>query len=67
MAHEIQGDCVSCGECVPVCPEGAITEKRMTFEINASLCTDCEACVDICPVDCIQATTEDCKKDSPSR
>ena len=64
MAHEIQGSCVSCGECVPVCPEGAISEKRMTFEINATLCTDCESCVDICPVDCIEATPGDCKTNS---
>lgn len=58
MALQIQFDlCTACGDCVPVCPENAIFEHRLAFEILPARCTECEGkadkayCLSICPVD----------------
>ncbi len=50
MAYHILEDCISCGVCMPECPEGAITEGS-PYIIDSKLCTECGACAEVCPVD----------------
>ena len=53
----VDAECISCGDCVPVCPTQSISERKIVFEIDPKTCTECEGdhdepqCVDICPVD----------------
>ena len=53
----VDAECISCGDCVPVCPTQSITESKIVFVIDPKTCTECEGeydepqCVDICPVD----------------
>ncbi len=59
MALMITDDCINCAVCEPECPNEAIFEGEVIFEINPDLCTECVGhfdepqCVAICPVDCI--------------
>jgi ferredoxin len=41
-------ECVACGACVDVCPEGAIAVEDVAV-IDVKKCLDCGACVDECP------------------
>ncbi len=43
----ISENCVACGACVDVCPNGAITVDDVAV-IDSSKCTECGACVDEC-------------------
>lgn len=62
MAMYISSDeCISCGDCAPVCPTGAISEGKIVFQIDPDVCTECEddfdepQCVEICEIPgCIQ-------------
>ncbi len=56
MAYHIIEDCVSCGACLPECPEGAISEGE-PYTIDPALCTECGACAEVCPVDACQPAT----------
>jgi NAD-dependent dihydropyrimidine dehydrogenase PreA subunit len=47
--------CVSCGICVDVCPEGAITES-VTVLVDLQKCTGCGLCIDECPNEAISLT-----------
>tara|TARA_Y100000031_G_C8242947_1_gene396598 strand:+ start:707 stop:1660 length:954 start_codon:yes stop_codon:yes gene_type:complete len=40
--------CIDCGECIKVCPEGAISNSN-PYYIDRSLCTLCFECVEVCP------------------
>ncbi len=58
MALRINFDlCTACGDCAPVCPEDAILEHRLVFEILPERCTECEGeadtahCLSVCPID----------------
>jgi len=59
MALKITDECINCDVCEPVCPNLAIYQGEMIYEINPDLCTECvghfgEAqCVSVCPVNCI--------------
>ena len=56
MAKRInQSRCIQCGECLPVCPNGGISEVEGNFVIAPLLCTECCAvavptsCEQVCP------------------
>ncbi|MHB9863745.1 DUF362 domain-containing protein [Streptomyces sp. YIM S03343] len=49
------GFCTGCGDCVPVCPEKAITGgEGLIHVISTDQCTNCLACVPACSVDAIR-------------
>ncbi len=46
--------CMSCGECLEVCPAQAITETASgQYEIQPALCTACGMCAETCPAQAI--------------
>ncbi len=59
MALLITDDCINCDVCEPECPNEAIYQGELIYEINPSLCTECVGhfgepqCQEVCPVDCI--------------
>ncbi len=59
MALFITDQCINCDVCEPECPNDAIYQGELIYEIEADRCTECighfdeEQCVVICPVDCI--------------
>ena len=59
MALYITDQCINCDVCEPECPNDAIYQGEIIYEIETDLCTECighfdkEQCVVICPVDCI--------------
>lgn len=49
----IKDECVSCGECVSVCPQEALkVEEKATVDVEK--CVDCGACIDTCPANAIK-------------
>jgi ferredoxin len=58
MAIRITEDCISCGACVPECPNQAISEGDGTYVVDPEACTECvgfeahPACQAVCPVEC---------------
>lgn len=52
----VAAECISCGDCEPVCPTNAITEGKIVFEIDPDVCTECKGdfdepqCVVICEI-----------------
>lgn len=60
MAYQIDSDCTMCGECLPKCPNDAISQAASICRIEPLLCTECVGyaeepqCVEICPEDVIQ-------------
>ena len=59
MALIITDECINCDVCEPECPNGAISQGKEIYQIDASLCTECVGhyhepqCIEVCPVDCI--------------
>ncbi len=59
MALKITDVCINCDVCEPVCPNEAIYQGELIYEIDPALCTECVGhfdqpqCQEICPVDCI--------------
>jgi ferredoxin len=53
----VEAECISCGDCEPVCPTSSIYEDKIVFKITKETCTECEGdydepkCVEVCPVD----------------
>ncbi|MGR8933402.1 MAG: 4Fe-4S binding protein [Gammaproteobacteria bacterium] len=50
-------ECISCGDCAPVCPTRSITEGAFGFKIDKRTCNECAddfdqaQCVKVCPID----------------
>lgn len=59
MALMITDECINCDVCEPVCPNQAIYQGEVIFEIDPMRCTECVGhynepqCVAVCPVNCI--------------
>ncbi|MCG8436241.1 MAG: YfhL family 4Fe-4S dicluster ferredoxin, partial [Gammaproteobacteria bacterium] len=59
MALKITDECINCDVCEPVCPNAAIYQGEIIYEIEPALCTECVGhfkepqCRKVCPVDCI--------------
>ncbi len=49
MAHIISTDCMECGVCEFLCPQGAISEAKRQFVIDKHRCNDCGECAPYCP------------------
>ena len=45
--------CVGCGQCVPICPKGALRVWGMA-EVKIEDCDDCLICTEYCPVDALE-------------
>jgi ferredoxin len=65
MAKRINQDrCIQCGICLPVCPNGGISEVDGDFIIAESLCSECygvsptPTCADVCPVGAVTNGSE---------
>lgn len=60
MSLMITDECISCGVCLPECPNEAIVEDNGVFRIRGGRCTECAGffdepkCRELCPVsECI--------------
>lgn len=59
MALRITEQCVNCDVCEPECPNQAIFDGPLHYQIDPARCTECVGhferpqCVQVCPVDCI--------------
>ena len=60
MALRILETCINCDVCAPACPNGAISQGEVIYEIAPSKCTECVGhydepqCIVVCPVECIE-------------
>ncbi|MFQ2445770.1 YjjW family glycine radical enzyme activase [Aeromonas caviae] len=43
------GLCDDCGDCLAVCPSGALAMSEGKVHCQEALCTDCDACLEACP------------------
>lgn len=59
MALIITDECINCDVCEPACPNTAIYQGDVIYEIDPDKCTECVGhfaepqCVAVCPVNCI--------------
>lgn len=59
MALYITDECINCDVCEPECPNDAIYQGEIIYEIDTNKCTECVGhfdipqCQQVCPVDCI--------------
>lgn|GEM_PF-595776 len=52
---EIGKQCVSCGNCVPVCPTGAMSiYKGLRALVDPVCCIGCGKCARVCPAGIIE-------------
>jgi len=64
VALKINELCINCDVCEPACPNGAITQGEVIYEIEPTRCTQCVGhfdepqCVVVCPVECIDLDPE---------
>ena len=50
--------CIKCGNCVKVCPSGAIKIEENIFKIDLKKCIFCGNCTYYCPVKAIKTSKE---------
>ena len=59
MSLIITDECINCDVCEPECPNDAIYQGEVIYEIDPNRCTECVGhfdepqCQQVCPVDCI--------------
>ena len=59
MALMITDECINCDVCEAECPNEAIYQGELIYEIDPGKCTECVGhfdepqCRQVCPVDCI--------------
>lgn len=59
MALKINELCINCDVCEPACPNNAISQGEVIYQIEPTRCTECVGhfnepqCVVVCPVECI--------------
>lgn len=64
MALMITDECINCDVCEPECPNDAIYQGELIYEIDPNKCTECVGhfdepqCQQVCPVDCIPLNPE---------
>lgn len=64
MALIITDECINCDVCEAECPNQAIYEGDVIYEIDPHRCTECVGhfdvpqCRQVCPVDCIPVNPE---------
>lgn len=64
MALKINELCINCDVCEPACPNNAIRQGEVIYEIEPTRCTECVGhfdepqCVVVCPVECIDLDPE---------
>ena len=58
--------CDGCGDCVEVCPEGAIQLVGGLAQIDSKLCTECETCVQACPTGAIKVARPIAIREEPA-
>ena len=64
MALMITEECINCDVCEPECPNEAIYQGELIYEIDPNKCTECVGhfgepqCQQVCPVDCIPINPE---------
>ena len=46
--------CTGCGDCVEICPSGAILLGNDTASVNVEDCIRCGSCHDLCPEEAIR-------------
>ncbi|WP_029200052.1 4Fe-4S binding protein [Oribacterium sp. NK2B42] len=46
----ITDNCIGCGSCVAVCPQGCIRQDSISFQIEQEHCLHCGNCMTACPV-----------------
>ena len=47
--QQVASRCISCGDCISVCVQKALSFSESAINITRSLCTDCGQCVAVCP------------------
>ncbi|MBX3708181.1 MAG: YfhL family 4Fe-4S dicluster ferredoxin [Gammaproteobacteria bacterium] len=59
MSLIITDECINCDVCEPACPNTAIYQGELIYEIDPDKCTECVGhfdepqCIAVCPVNCI--------------
>lgn len=60
MALKINELCINCDVCEPACPNNAISQGEVIYQIEPARCTECVGhfdepqCIVVCPVECIE-------------
>jgi pyruvate formate lyase activating enzyme len=60
----ISSRCIGCGNCIEVCPEGALELSPKGIEIDPKKCNGCHKCVIACPSKALEKLGEDITTDN---